>query len=113
MHKLTTELARSFPNAEHRFERLEKREMFNGSRAHNRRLAKADWSTIRWMLSYKAGVVNPSTRRTPGCSRCGGMNKAPKGAVFECGLSVERQLNAAVNLYLRMEGLPHDPGMVR
>jgi hypothetical protein len=26
MHKLTTELAGSFPNAEHRFERLEKRE---------------------------------------------------------------------------------------
>jgi transposase len=88
MHKLTTELAGSFPNAEHRFERLEKRGMFNGSRAHNRRLAKADWSTIRWMLSYKAMVGEPlnprnSTRR---CSRCGGTNKAPKGAVFECGL---------------------------
>jgi hypothetical protein len=27
----------------------------------------------------------------------------------ECGLRVERQLNAAVNLYLQMEGLPHDP----
>jgi hypothetical protein len=72
---------------------------------------KADWFTIRWMLSYKAGVGEPlnprnSTRR---CSRCGGMNKAPKGAVFECGLGVERQLNAAVNLYLQMEGLPHDP----
>jgi hypothetical protein len=23
---------------------------------------------------------------------------------------VDRQLNAAVNLYLQMEGLPHDPG---
>jgi putative transposase len=115
VHKLTTELARRFPETEHRFERLEKEKMFNGGRTHNRRLAKADWSTIRWMLAYKARVGEPldprnSTRR---CSRCGGMNKAPKGAVFECGLCglrVDRQLNAAVNLYLKMEGLPHDPG---
>jgi transposase len=115
MHKLTTELAGSFPNAEHRFERLEKREMFNGSRAHNRRLAKADWSTIRWMLSYKAGVGEPLNPRnsTRSCSRCGGMNKAPKGAVFECGLRVERQLNAAVNLYLSDGGTSPRPRMVR
>ena len=67
---------------------------------------------MRWMLAYKTRVGEPldprnSTRR---CSRCGGMNKAPKGAVFEgglCGLRVDRQLNAAVNLYLQMEGLPH------
>jgi hypothetical protein len=50
VHKLTTELAGSFPNAEHRFERLEKRGMFNGSRAHNRRLVKADWSTLDALL---------------------------------------------------------------
>jgi hypothetical protein len=24
-----------------------------------------------------------------------------------CGLTVDRQLNAAINLYLRMEGVPH------
>jgi putative transposase len=114
VHKLTTGLARSFPEREHRFERLEKREMFNEGRGHNRRLAKANWSTIRSMLAYKAKVGEPldprnSTRR---CSRCGGMNEAPKGAILECGscgLRVDRQLNAAVNLYLQMEGLPHDP----
>jgi hypothetical protein len=69
---------------------------------------------MRSMLAYKARVGEPldprdSTRR---CSRCGELNKAPKGAVFECescGLRTNRQLNAAVNLYLKMEGLPHDP----
>jgi hypothetical protein len=39
----------------------------------------------------------------------GERTKPRKGAVFRCGLRVERQLNAAVNLYLQMEGLPHDP----
>ena len=62
------------------------------------------------MLSYKARVGKPINPRNPtrSCSRCGGTKKAPKGAV--CGLRVERQLNAAVNLYLQMEGFPHDPG---
>ncbi len=74
VHKLTAELARAFPGFEHRFERLEKRSMFNGGRAHNRRLAKANWSMIRSMLVYKARVGEPldphdSTRR---CSRMWG-----------------------------------------
>ena len=63
-------------------------------------------------MSYKSKVVllNPknSTRR---CSRCGMVN-APKGASYECkkcGLRIDRQLNAAINLYLQMEGLPPSP----
>ena len=37
------------------------------------------------------------------------MVNAPKGALYECrkcGLRMDRQLNAAINLYLQMEGLP-------
>ncbi len=36
-----------------------------------------------------------------------------KGEIFECkqcGLRIDRQLNAAINVYLRMEGLSHDTG---
>ncbi|MGC8933096.1 MAG: RNA-guided endonuclease TnpB family protein, partial [Candidatus Methanodesulfokora sp.] len=38
--------------------------------------------------------------------RCGMIN-APKGAIYKCscGLRINRQLNAAINLYLQMEGL--------
>ena len=63
---------------------------------------------ITSLMSYKSKVklLNPknSTRR---CSRCGKIN-APKGASYtcsRCGLRINRQLNAAVNLYLQMEGL--------
>jgi hypothetical protein len=38
------------------------------------------------------------------------VNRDPKGSVYtceSCGLSIDRQLNAAINLYLRMEGVPH------
>jgi transposase len=36
------------------------------------------------------------------------MVNAPKGAIYECGcgLRIDGQLNAAINLYLQMEGLP-------
>jgi len=39
------------------------------------------------------------------CSRCGWENKDLNGAVFVCGgcgLRINRQLNAAINLYMRM-----------
>jgi len=48
------------------------------------------------------------------CSRCGCVNKDLKGEKFECvdcGLIIDRQLNAAVNIYLKMEGLSHNPVM--
>jgi len=40
------------------------------------------------------------------------LNKAPKGALYECkncGLRIDRQLNASINLYLKMEGLSPSP----
>jgi hypothetical protein len=41
------------------------------------------------------------------------VSRDPKGSAFRCescGLSIDRQLNAAINLYLRMEGVPHQTG---
>ena len=113
VHKLTKEISREFKNHIHGFEDLRKKNMFNHSKEHNRRIAKMNWKMITSLMSYKSRttILNPknSTRR---CSRCGKIN-APKGASYECkkcGLRIDRQLNAAVNLYLQMEGLPHDQG---
>ena len=79
--------------------------MFSYSREHNRRIAKTNWKMIVSFMSYKSKVklLNPknSTKR---CSRCGKIN-APKGASYtcsRCGLRINRQLNAAVNLYLQI-----------
>jgi putative transposase len=111
IHKLTTFIARSFKDYTHGFEYLSKNRMLNGSKKHNRNISKSDWKTIITLISCKSKValLNPknSTKR---CSRCGMMN-APKGAIYECrcGLRVDRQLDAAINLYLQMEGLPPTP----
>jgi len=85
--------------------------MLGSSKEHNRNISKSDWKAIVKFMSYKSNVtlLNPknSTKR---CSRCGKIN-APKGALYgcRCGLRMDRQLNAAINLYLQMEGLPPTP----
>jgi hypothetical protein len=62
-------------------------------------------------MSYKSKVMllNPKNS-TKSCSRCGMVN-APKGEIYKCkcGLRINRQLNAAINLYLQMEGLSPSP----
>ena len=111
IHKLTTFMTRRFKGYTHGFEQLGKNRMLNGSKEHNRNISKSDWRTIITFMNYKSKVMllNPknSTKR---CSRCG-MSNAPKGALYgcRCGLRIDRQLNAAINLYLQMEGLPPTP----
>jgi len=111
LHKLTTFLGKRFKGYIHGFESLHKERMFTRSRNHNRNIAKSDWKTIQTFMAYKSSVqiLNPrnTTRR---CSRCGMLN-APKGALYECrcGLRIDRQLNASINLYLQMEGLSPSP----
>ncbi|MEM4582091.1 MAG: zinc ribbon domain-containing protein, partial [Candidatus Korarchaeum sp.] len=108
-----TSLSRKYRSYIHGFEDLRKEGMFRrgkNARKHNRKVAKSDWKIIQSLMSYKSRVVflNPkdTSRR---CSRCGMVN-APKGAfVCECGLRIDRQLNAAINLYLQMEGLSPSP----
>jgi len=114
IHKLTTFIARGFKGYTHGFEHLGKNRMLNCSKEHNRNVSKSDWKTITTLMEYKSKVVllspKNSTRR---CSRCGMVN-APKGASYECekcGLRIDRQLNAAINLYLQMEGLPPTPNL--
>jgi len=54
-------------------------------------------------------VELPPQHTSDTCSRCGWANKDLNGSIFRCGgcgLTIDRQLNAAINLYLRMEGVP-------
>ncbi|MEM3446923.1 MAG: zinc ribbon domain-containing protein [Candidatus Korarchaeum sp.] len=82
--------------------------MLSKSRKHNRKVVKSDWKIIQSLMAYKSRVVFLNPKDTSkGCSRCGKIN-APKGA-YECGLRMDRQLNAVINLYLQMEGPSPSP----
>ncbi|MBS7288318.1 MAG: transposase, partial [Candidatus Freyarchaeota archaeon] len=111
IHKVARVIAEAFKGYVHGFEDLNKEKMFKKSRTHNRNVAKSDWKTIIGLMSYKSRVrlLSPynSTKK---CSS--GMVNAPKGALYECrscGLKIDRQLNACVNLYLQVEGLSPSP----
>jgi len=114
IHKLTTQLARTFPNTEHGFEDLDKQGMYKRSKKHNRDIAKQNWKQIIQYMSYKSKVklIDPRYTSTT-CPRCGGkMMKLRKGQVkCMCGLTLDRQLNASINLYLRMRGFPPSPSV--
>jgi putative transposase len=108
IHKLTTQISKEFKDFIHGFEDLRKQGMLNYSKEHNRRIATINWRTITSFLGYKSNIMFLDPKNsTKTCSRCGKIN-ASKGAVYECkscGLRIDRQLNAAINLYLKMEGL--------
>ena len=87
-----------------------------GHRKTRRNLHRADWRTIRGMLAERREVVDVDPRQTSEtCSRCGCTAKAqdPRRTRIhdcpKCGLAVDRDLNAAINVYLKMEGLSPDP----
>jgi len=92
------------------FEDLAKEGMYTRSRIWNRKIARTDWRKIATIACYKAENIRVDPYHTSKtCSRCGWINKDLKGAIFECkkcGLRIDRQLNAAINIYLKMGGLP-------
>jgi putative transposase len=93
------------------FEGLRKEKMYSRSKVWNRRIMRTDWRAIRKLVDRS--VELPPQRTSEECSRCGCINKDQNWSkVFKCGgcgLTIDRQLNAAINLYLKMEGVPHQP----
>jgi putative transposase len=90
-------------------EELSKQGMYTCSRIWNRRISRSDWRSIARILKGRLGETKVKELEPYGsssyCSRCGWENKDLNGAVFECGrcgLRIDRQLNASINLYMRM-----------
>ena len=90
-------------------EELSKERMYTRSRLWNRRISRSDWRSIARILEERMGEVKVKELDPYGssslCSRCGWHNQDLNGAVFMCGgcgLRIDRQLNAAINLYMRL-----------
>ena len=110
--KLAVQLSNLFPSMVFGFEKLNKESMFkNKSKKFRKRIARVSWRNIVKELKQRVIVreVNPrDTSKT--CSRCRFKVKDLKGRVFRCprcGLVLDRQKNACVNIYLKMMGFPH------
>lgn len=96
----------------HGFEDLDKTGMFrNRGGKWNRELGYTNWKDITRLMEYKSDIelIDPY-HTSKDCSRCGCVNKDLNGEKFvctnkECGLVIDRQFNAAINIYIKMEGL--------
>ena len=116
IHKLTTQLNKIFPDAVHGFEDLEKQRMYTKRKRHNRDVAKQNWKQIIQYMNYKSRVklVDPYNTSST-CPMCGEkLMKLRKGHVVkcrECGLTLDRQLCGAINIYLKMRGFPQSPSI--
>ncbi len=114
-HEITSEAKKI--GEHHGFEDLDKTGMFrNRGRKWNRELGYSNWKDITKLMEYKSDIelIDPY-HTSKDCSRCGCVNKDLKGEKFvcankDCGLVINRQPNAAINLYLKMEGLSHNIG---
>ena len=84
--------------------------MYTHSRVWNRRISRSDWRSIARILQGRLGEdkvaeLDPYCSSSY-CSRCGWENKDLNGAdIFVCGgcgLRLDRQLNAGINLFMRL-----------
>lgn len=114
--KIAVQLIRLFSNTVHGLERLNKENMIRksgkNSKKLRKRIARVSWRNIVREIGERAIIkeVDPKdTSKT--CSRCGFKVKDLRGRVFRCprcGLVIDRQKNACINIYLRMRGFPHN-----
>ncbi|EZQ11535.1 hypothetical protein CM19_00890 [Candidatus Acidianus copahuensis] len=102
-------------------ERLNKVKMFNDvSRSLSRKISRTSWRLFHTVLKEKAGEYNSFVIEvdpyltSKSCSRCGWVDPnlgASKVFICRCGLRIDRQINAGINILLRMCGFPHIPGV--
>ena len=101
--------------ARHGFEDLTTEKLFRKRhRLWNQRIADTDWRKTAAFFKTKCTTVEVSPYNTSKtCARCGHLHQGLRGErVFvcpRCGVCLDRQLNAAINIYLKMNGDSHDP----
>ncbi|MQL55545.1 RNA-guided endonuclease InsQ/TnpB family protein [Acidianus ambivalens] len=116
VHKFVNKLLEMYPMTTFVVEKLNKQEMFEDANdSLSKKISKTVWRSIHRILKYKAPLygsfvkeVNPRlTSRS--CPRCGWVSRKV-GRTFHCercGFTMDRQLNASLNIYLKMCGFPH------
>ncbi|BCU70035.1 RNA-guided endonuclease InsQ/TnpB family protein [Stygiolobus caldivivus] len=115
VHKFVNKLLEMYPLTMFAVEKLDKQAMFeDATDSLSRKISRTVWRTIHRVLKYKAPLygsfvkeVNPHLT-SKSCPRCGWVSRKV-GRTFRCercGFTLDRQLNASLNIYLKMCGFP-------
>jgi putative transposase len=116
VHKFVNKLLGMYPLTLIAVEKLNKQSMFQDADDKlSKKISRTVWRTIHRVLKYKAPLygsfvkeVNPHLT-SKSCPRCGWVSRKV-GRTFHCercGFTLDRQLNASLNIYLKMCGFPH------
>lgn len=115
VHKFVNKLLEMYPMTLFAVERLNKQAMFEDANDPlSRKISKTVWRTIHRVLKYKAPLYGSFVKEvdpyltSKSCPRCGWISRRV-GRTFHCercGFTLDRQLNASLNIYLRMCGFP-------
>jgi putative transposase len=116
VHKFVNKLLEMYPLTMFAVEKLNKKEMFqDASHRLSKKISRTVWRSIHRVLKYRASLygsfvkeVNPYLT-SKSCPRCGWVSRKV-GRTFRCercGFTLDRQLNASLNIYLKMCGFPH------
>jgi len=116
IHKFVNKLLERYPLTMFAVEKLNKQSMFRDADDKlSKKISRTVWRSIHHVLKYKAPLygslvkeVNPYLT-SKSCPRCGRVSRKV-GRTFRCercGFTLDRQLNASLNIYLKVCGFPH------
>ena len=116
IHKFVNKLLEMYPHTLIAVEKMNKQEMFRDANDKlSKKISKTVWRSIHRVLKYKAPLYGSFVKEvsphltSKSCPRCGWVSRKA-GRTFRCercGLTLDRQLNASLNIYLKMCGFPH------
>jgi putative transposase len=116
VHKFVNKLLEMYPLTLIAVEKLNKQEMFRDANDKlSKKISKTVWRSIHRVLKYKAPLYSSFVKEvsphlsSKSCPRCGWVSRKV-GRTFmceRCGFTLDRQLNASLNIYLKMCGFPH------
>jgi putative transposase len=116
VHKFVNKLLEMYPVTTFAVEKLNKQSMFQEADDKlSKRISRTVWRTIHRVLKYKAPLYGSFVKEvsphltSKSCPRCGWVSRKV-GRTFHCercGFTLDRQLNASLNIYLKMCGFPH------
>ncbi|MEJ2776179.1 transposase [Sulfolobaceae archaeon RB850M] len=116
VHKFVNKLLEMYPLTMFAVEKLNKQSMFQDADDKlSKKVSRTVWRTIHRVLKYKAPLYGSFVKEvsphltSKSCPRCGWVSRKV-GRTFHCercGFTLDRQLNASLNIYLKMCGFPH------
>ena len=116
VHKFVNHLLEMYPVTTFAVEKLNKQSMFQDADEElSKKISRTVWRSIHRVLKYKAPLygslakeVNPRLT-SKSCPRCGWVSRKVGGTFRceRCGFTLGRQLNASLNIFLKMCGFPH------